>query len=79
MVYLRIATGLGLVVVSFTEKLADPALAQAFLHRYPLNLTAGERAMKTFGASAPLKGLQKKFGFKPERVAAAAKDLLAGR
>ena len=32
--------------------------------------------MKTFGASAPLKELQKKFGFQPERVVAAAKALL---
>jgi transketolase len=32
--------------------------------------------MKTFGASAPLKELQKKFGFQPERVVAAAKELL---
>jgi transketolase len=32
--------------------------------------------MKTFGASAPLKALQKKFGFEPERVAAAARELL---
>ncbi len=32
--------------------------------------------MKTFGASAPLKELQKKFGFEPERVVAAAKELL---
>jgi transketolase len=32
--------------------------------------------MKTFGASAPLKELQRKFGFEPERVVAAAKDLL---
>jgi uncharacterized membrane protein YphA (DoxX/SURF4 family) len=37
---LRIATGLGLAVVAFTEKLANPALAQAFLQRYPLNFTA---------------------------------------
>jgi len=35
--------------------------------------------MKTFGASAPLKELQKKFGFEPDRVAAVAKDLLAAR
>jgi transketolase len=35
--------------------------------------------MKTFGASAPLKALQKKFGFEPERVAAVAKDLLGAR
>ena len=32
--------------------------------------------MKTFGASAPLKELQKKFGFEPERVIATAKQLL---
>jgi len=32
--------------------------------------------MKTFGASAPLKELQKKFGFEPERVVAAARQLL---
>ena len=31
--------------------------------------------MKTFGASAPLKELQRKFGFEPERVVAAAKAL----
>ena len=30
--------------------------------------------MKTFGASAPLKELQKKFGFHPEEVVAAAKE-----
>jgi transketolase len=33
--------------------------------------------MKTFGASAPLKELQRKFGFEPERVAEIAKELLA--
>jgi transketolase len=32
--------------------------------------------MKTFGASAPLKALQKKFGFEPDQVAMAAKELL---
>jgi len=32
--------------------------------------------MKTFGASAPLKELQKKFGFEPDRLVAAAKELL---
>jgi len=35
--------------------------------------------MRTFGASAPLKELQKKFGFEPDHVAAAAKELLAKR
>jgi transketolase len=39
--------------------------------------TAGRVAgMKTFGASAPLKELQRKFGFEPERVVEVAKDLL---
>jgi transketolase len=33
--------------------------------------------MKTFGASAPLKELQSKFGFEPDRVVAAAKEQLA--
>ena len=38
----------------------------------------GERiGMKTFGASAPLKELQKKFGFTVENVVAAAKKQLA--
>jgi transketolase len=32
--------------------------------------------MTTFGASAPLKELQRRFGFEPERVAAVAKELL---
>ncbi len=35
--------------------------------------------MTTFGASAPLKALQKKFGFEPDRVAAFAKELLGKR
>jgi transketolase len=35
--------------------------------------------MKTFGASAPLKELQKKFGFEPDQVAAAAKRLVGRR
>jgi transketolase len=32
--------------------------------------------MKTFGASAPLKDLQKKFGFTTDAVLQAARDLL---
>jgi transketolase len=32
--------------------------------------------MKTFGASAPLKELQRKFGFEPEDVVSAAKAML---
>jgi transketolase len=33
-------------------------------------------AMNTFGASAPLKELQKKFGFEPNQVVMAAKEQL---
>jgi transketolase len=33
--------------------------------------------MHTFGASAPLRELQKKFGFTPEQVVAAAKAQVA--
>jgi len=35
--------------------------------------------MKTFGASAPLKELQKKFGFEPDRMVTTAKEILAGK
>ena len=35
--------------------------------------------MKTFGASAPLKELQRKFRFEPARVVATAKELLGRR
>jgi transketolase len=38
--------------------------------------TGAKIGMNTFGASAPLKELQKKFGFLPEKVAAAAKAQL---
>jgi transketolase len=40
----------------------------------PLGAVIG---MKTFGASAPLKALQTKFGFTPDRVVAAAHETLA--
>ncbi len=33
--------------------------------------------MHTFGASAPLKELQKKFGFTPDAIVAAAQDAIA--
>jgi transketolase len=35
--------------------------------------------MKTFGASAPLKELQRKYGFQPERVAETVRELLGKR
>jgi uncharacterized membrane protein YphA (DoxX/SURF4 family) len=37
---LRISVGAGFAFVAFTEKLANPALAHAFLAQYPLNFTA---------------------------------------
>lgn len=33
--------------------------------------------MKTFGASAPLKELQKKFGFEPDQVVSAVQQQLS--
>jgi transketolase len=35
--------------------------------------------MKTFGSSAPLKALQEKFGFRPDRVVASAKELVLSK
>ena len=35
--------------------------------------------MKTFGASAPLKELQRKFGFEPERIVDLAREMLGGK
>jgi transketolase len=42
---------------------------------------SGGRAigMKTFGASAPLKELQKKFGFTPDSLLVAARELLSAK
>lgn len=37
---LRIGVGISLIMVAFTEKLANPALAQSFLKQYELNFTA---------------------------------------
>jgi transketolase len=39
-----------------------------------VGLTGAKIGMHTFGASAPLKELQKKFGFEPDKIAAAAKE-----
>ncbi len=41
-----------------------------------VGLSGHSIGMETFGASAPLKALQEKFGFTPDRVAAAAKEQL---
>jgi transketolase len=42
-----------------------------------VGLTGAKIGMSTFGASAPLQELQKKFGFQPERVAQAAREQIA--
>jgi hypothetical protein len=53
------------------------------MHSVPLalvGLVGGSFAFPvTARAHGPRKELQKKFGFEPDRVAAVAKDLLAGR
>ncbi|MBY0523096.1 MAG: transketolase [Gemmataceae bacterium] len=42
-----------------------------------VGMTGAMIGMHTFGSSAPLKDLEKKFGFVPEKVVAAAKDQVA--
>ncbi|MGO9453944.1 MAG: transketolase [Candidatus Binataceae bacterium] len=44
---------------------------------YYTGIGAPNIGMKTFGASAPLKELQKKFGFTPDKVVEAAKEAIA--
>jgi transketolase len=51
-------------------------LASTFGWARYVGLTGQSIGMETFGASAPLKELQKKFGFTPERVMTAAKEQL---
>ena len=65
------------------EMLVDLArLEQEYFERRPnlddpeQRVSFGVIGMHTFGASAPLKELQKKFGFEPERIAAVAKEVL---
>ena len=54
-------------------------LASTFGWERYVGMNGQALGMKTFGASAPLKELQKKFGFTPEAVVAAARDQLAKR
>ena len=42
-----------------------------------VGMTGRSIGMETFGASAPLKALQRKFGFTPEAIVAAAKAHVA--
>jgi transketolase len=42
-----------------------------------VGMTGARIGMHTFGSSAPIKDVMKKFGFTPEKVVAAAKDQIA--
>ena len=63
------------------ERLGQPAVSaveQASTFGWERYVSKSGRVigMKTFGASAPLKELQRKFGFEPERVTEIAKELI---
>jgi transketolase len=72
---------------SYREEVLPPrvtariAVEQGSVLGWDRYVGAGGRivGMKTFGASAPLKELQRKFGFEPERVVATAMELLGRR
>lgn len=54
------------------------AVEQASTFGWELYVVVGRViGIKTFGAPAMLKELQKKFGFEPDRVVATAKELLS--
>jgi transketolase len=61
---------------SVTARIAVEQAASFGWERY-VGTHGKKIAMHTFGASAPLKELQSKFGFAPEKVVAAARELLA--
>lgn len=58
-----------------TARLAVEQASTLGWERY-VGLSGRIIGMKTFGASAPLKELQRKFGFQPDRVVTVAKELL---
>jgi uncharacterized membrane protein YphA (DoxX/SURF4 family) len=72
---LRLGLGLGLAVVAFTEKLANPELSRAFLEKYPLNFTAwiglpmsDELFVLCAGTTELVIGLCLMFGFFPRTI-----------
>ena len=76
---LRIGTGLGLTIVAFTEKLANPELARAFLHQHPLNFTgwlhipmSDDIFVVCAGSTELLIGLCLIFGIFPRLIVASA-------
>src|SRR5262249_33670120 len=60
---------------SVTARVAVEMASTFGWHQY-VGLTGSVIGMKTFGASAPLKELTKKFGFTPEHIVSAAKEQL---
>jgi transketolase len=62
------------VIPSAVTARVSVELASTFGWERYVGLSGQALGMKTFGASAPLKELQKKFGFTPEHVVAAAKE-----
>ena len=76
---LRIGTGLGLTIVAFTEKLANPELARVFLQHHPLNFTAwlhipmsDDIFVLCAGSTELLIGLCLIFGIFPRLIVASA-------
>jgi uncharacterized membrane protein YphA (DoxX/SURF4 family) len=76
---LRISVGVGFVFVAFTEKLANPALAHAFLSQFQLNFTAAigfplsdETFIWCAGVTELLIGLFLAFGIFPRVIILAA-------
>ena len=65
-------TGLGAGAVRVAIEAAAPFGWERYVGRRGARI-----GMTTFGSSAPLKDLQKKFGFTPDHVYAAAKDQIA--
>jgi uncharacterized membrane protein YphA (DoxX/SURF4 family) len=72
---LRIGLGVSLAMVAFTEKLANPGLAQAFFEEYPLNFTgwlglprSDEDFVLCAGTTELLIGLCLMFGFFPRTI-----------
>lgn len=72
---LRVGLGISLVTVAFTEKLANPALAQSFLQQHPLNFTSflgipmpDELFVQCAGAVELLVGLFILFGLFPRLI-----------
>ncbi len=60
---------------SITSRVAVEQASSIGWERYS-GLSGKIIAMNTFGTSAPLKDIQNKFGFTPDRIVAAAKEVI---